>query len=70
MFPTAIRRLGQATPALVPWCWAINGFASVVATVGASLLAMEIGFRMVACLAAAAYLAAGALAPRPSAGSA
>ncbi len=58
MFPTALRRLSAERPALVPWCWAINGFASVVATVGAALLAMEMGFSAVAALGAAAYLGA------------
>ena len=42
----------------MPWCWAINGFASVVATVGAVLLAMEIGLFVVAVAGAGAYLIA------------
>jgi len=35
MFPTALRQVATCQPVLVPWCWAVNGFASVVATVGA-----------------------------------
>ncbi len=66
MFPTAMRSIGLARSALVPWCWAVNGFASVVATVGATLLAIELGFTAVAALGAGAYLAA-ALAPPASA---
>jgi len=58
MFPTALRLLGRQTPALVPWCWAVNGFASVVATVGATLLAMEVGFVLLALAGAGAYLLA------------
>lgn len=58
MFPTALRSLSGRSPQLVPWCWAINGFASVVAAVGAKLLAMEIGFTMLALAAAAMYVLA------------
>ena len=58
MFPVALRRLAAAGAPLVPWCWAINGFASVVATVAATLLAVEIGFAAVAGIGAAAYLLA------------
>jgi len=58
MFPAALRKLGASEPALVPWCWAVNGFASVVATVGATLLAMEMGFTVVAAAGAGAYLLA------------
>lgn len=58
MFPTAMRCLGSDRPSLVPWCWAVNGFAGVVATVGAVLLAMEIGFSAVAAIGAAMYLGA------------
>ncbi|MDY7009315.1 MAG: hypothetical protein SVV80_00985 [Planctomycetota bacterium] len=58
MFPIAMRCLGAYRPALVPWCWAINGFAGVVATVAAVLMAMEVGFNVVAALGAAAYLGA------------
>ena len=58
MFPVALRRLGSAAPALVPWCWAANGFASVVATVAVTLLAVETGFAVVAAVGAGAYLLA------------
>ena len=61
LFPTGLRQLGQVAPALIPWAWAVNGSASVVATVGASVLAMSIGFGRVTLLAAAGYGAAGLL---------
>jgi len=61
MFPAALRRLGVSAPALLPWCWGINGFASVVATAAAGLLAMAVGFTAVAALAAGAYTAAALL---------
>jgi hypothetical protein len=61
MFPTGLRQVGGASPALVPWAWAVNGFASVVATVAAPLLAMNFGFPRVALAAAACYALAGLL---------
>jgi fucose permease len=44
----------------VPWAWGINGCASVVGAVLASILAMHLGFTVVVCLALALY-AAGAI---------
>jgi hypothetical protein len=61
MLPTGMRLVSRAAPALVPWAWAINGLASVVATVAAPLLAMQVGFALVMLLAVGCYLAAGAL---------
>jgi hypothetical protein len=41
----------------VPWAWGINGCASVVAAVMASLLAMLVGFASVLALALGLYTA-------------
>jgi spermidine synthase len=49
----------ESAAALVPWAWAINGSASVVAGILAAMLALSIGFSRVLWLGAAAY--AGAL---------
>ena len=38
---------------LVPWAWAINGCASVVASVLAAILAISYGFTVVLALGAA-----------------
>ncbi|RLG28970.1 SAM-dependent methyltransferase [Methanosarcinales archaeon] len=72
MFPSALRLISSASPALVPWAWGINGFASVVATVSAPLLAMYVGFRFVVFAALGCYFLAGLLArvlpgPKPGA---
>jgi len=48
---TAIR----SDPELVPWAWAINGSASVISAVVASLLALSFGFRWVLWTGAALY---------------
>jgi hypothetical protein len=58
-FPMGLARTGQSNPALVPWSWAVNGFASVVAAAAAPLLAMQFGFGMVVAVAMGCYVAAG-----------
>jgi hypothetical protein len=57
-FPLGLSRLTAEAPDLVPWAWGINGCASVVAAVFASLLAMEVGFTAVLALALGLYAAA------------
>ena len=57
-FPRAIRTLGGQAPALVPWAWAVNGSASVVSAILATVLALSFGFTWVMLGGAAAYLAA------------
>jgi hypothetical protein len=51
---------------LIPWAWAINGCASVISAVLATLLAMEIGFSGVLLLAVLLYGAAARLLPPES----
>jgi len=62
LFPLGLQRL--AHPGLVPWSWAVNGFASVVAAAAAPLLAMRLGFSCVVLVAVACYALAGILFPR------
>ena len=57
-FPLALRRLGRNAPALVPWAWAVNGCASVLSAVLASLFFIHWGFTAVLGAAAALYLVA------------
>jgi SAM-dependent methyltransferase len=58
-FPTGLRVFQQRAPALVPWAWAVNGYASVLGSVGAIILAMTLGFKVTLGIAAALYLLAG-----------
>ena len=58
-FPAGIRRLEEGRPGLVPWAWAINTSASVVSSIAAVMLAMNLGFRIVSLAACLFYLAAG-----------
>jgi hypothetical protein len=55
-FPLGIARLAATSPALVPWAWGINGCASVVSAVLATLLAIHFGFTVVVACAVLLYL--------------
>jgi hypothetical protein len=54
-FPLGLRRLTDSAPGFVPWAWGINGFASVVSAVLATLLAIEFGFNAVIVMALVLY---------------
>ncbi|MDP2822251.1 MAG: SAM-dependent methyltransferase [Sulfuritalea sp.] len=54
-FPLGLAAVAARAEALVPWAWAINGFASVVATLLATLLAIHWGHSLVVLLAVAIY---------------
>ncbi len=60
-FPLGLSRVSESAPALLPWAWGINGCASVVAAVTASLLAMHIGFTALLAVALGLYGAAALL---------
>ena len=57
-FPLGVARLGEQAPELVPAAWAINGCASVISAVLATVLAIHFGFTVVLLLAFALYLSA------------
>ena len=64
-FPLGLARLAAVAPSLIPWAWGINGCASVVSAILATLLAVHLGFGAVIVLAVALYgLAALAFAGR------
>jgi hypothetical protein len=54
-FPTGTMRLAKTARDSIPWAWAINGFASVVGAVLATLLAIHLGFAAVIILAVVIY---------------
>ncbi|KPK40522.1 MAG: hypothetical protein AMJ69_02040 [Gammaproteobacteria bacterium SG8_47] len=58
-FPAAMARLGVEASAVMPWAWGVNGCASVLSAVLASLLAVHFGFQWVVSIAAGLYLVAG-----------
>ncbi|HVT82280.1 MAG TPA: hypothetical protein VHM90_16680 [Phycisphaerae bacterium] len=63
-FPLGLTRTAESQPAVVPWAWAINGFASVLAASAAPLLAMQFGFSWLVIIAMSCYILACVIFPR------
>ncbi len=59
-FPLGLAKLAARAPHWIPWAWAVNGCASVVSAVLATLLAAQLGFSAVIALAVALYIVAAA----------
>ena len=69
MYPKGVRALAQADLIdLLPWAWAINGVAGVIALVVGMFAAMTFGYTMVLVLAGCAYFATLWASARPFAG--
>jgi hypothetical protein len=66
-FPTGLELLRRREPRLVPWAWAVNGVASVAASVLAVMLGMALGCTDVALIAAGRLRARHALTHRNAA---
>jgi MFS family permease len=56
-FPTGLSIVANEAPALVPWAWGVNGFCTVIGSVGAMILSMIFGFKVVLFVAGGCYLA-------------
>ena len=54
-FPLALANLGRYAPTLMPWAWGINGCASVLSAVLATLIAIHFGFTVLIMLALVLY---------------
>lgn len=63
-FPLGLRQLSIGAPSFIPWAWGINGCASVVSAVMATLLAIDIGFVAVVLCAVGCYAIAGVVPKR------
>lgn len=61
-FPLGLARIETTDERLLPWAWGINGCASVVGAVLATLLAIHLGFSAVVVIALALYAVAAAVA--------
>lgn len=57
--PMALLLLNRSAPAVIPWAWGINGFASVFATPLAMIIGMSRGFLFVGLIAIGLYVFAG-----------
>jgi len=63
-FPMALNRIADKRQSLIPWAWAVNGCASVLSAVLASLFAIHFGFTAIVVLALGLYGVASVLLPR------
>ncbi len=54
-FPLALAKLGELEAGLIPWAWGVNGCASVLSAVLASLLAIHFGFSVVILMSLCLY---------------
>jgi hypothetical protein len=57
-FPLGLGVVSEMLPSWIPWAWGINGCASVVSAILATLLAIHLGFVFVVIMAVLAYLLA------------
>ncbi|MBN1774442.1 MAG: hypothetical protein JXB32_24495 [Deltaproteobacteria bacterium] len=55
LLPSGVRLVGGRHPELIPWGWGLNGAASVFGSVGAMLVAMNLGSRATLFVGAACY---------------
>ncbi|NOX61805.1 MAG: hypothetical protein GXP42_07650 [Chloroflexi bacterium] len=56
-FPLGIRMVSRTNELLIPWAWGVNGFASVLGSIMAVMLAQSIGFALVMVVALVIYFA-------------
>ncbi|MGB6018430.1 MAG: hypothetical protein WBF77_02440 [Sulfurimonadaceae bacterium] len=57
-FAMGLSELGRHSEALIPWAWGVNGCASVISAVAATLVAIHFGFTVVMATSLLFYLAA------------
>jgi len=57
-FPLGLGRVAVQMPAFIPWAWGLNGCASVISAILATILAIHFGFVVVVVVALLLYLSA------------
>ena len=57
-FPLGLARLAAHDPEIIPWAWGINGCASVLSAILATIIAIHFGFQAVIGLAVILYVLA------------
>lgn len=57
-FPLGLSGVAEKASGLVPWAWGVNGFASLISAILATLMAIHLGFAVVILAALSLYLAA------------
>ncbi len=63
-FPLGLSRVSIKNPSLVPWAWGVNGCASVISPVLATVLAISGGFNLVVIMALSLYFSAAIISTR------
>ncbi len=58
-FPLGLNLLAKISPETIAWAWGINGCASVVSAIAATLVALNYGFTTIIIMALVFYLLAG-----------
>jgi spermidine synthase len=59
LLPSGVKLTAKHDAELIPWGWGLNGAASVIGTVGATITAIQVGFRTTLVLGGILYLLAG-----------
>ena len=62
-FPLGMSIVSDKLPSWIPWAWGVNGCASVVSAILATLLAIHLGFVFVVLMAVVLYLLAALVLP-------
>lgn len=62
--PLGVKLVGARSAEILPWCWGLNGLASVMGTSLGTFCAMSFGFSATLICAGAAYLCAALTVPR------
>ena len=57
-FPLGVKWIGRRRETIIPWLWAINGVASVIGSVLATVLGLAYGFRFVSLVGILCYVLA------------
>ena len=60
-FPVGLAQVAGNAPQLVPWAWGVNGCASLISAILATLLAIHFGFSWVILFAMVLYIGAAML---------
>ncbi|NVL92725.1 MAG: class I SAM-dependent methyltransferase [Desulfobacterales bacterium] len=64
-FPLGLSRVAAAMPGFIPWAWGVNGCASVLSAILATMLAIHFGFTVVIGIALILYFSAALALWRP-----
>jgi SAM-dependent methyltransferase len=64
-FPLGLSRVAQARAEFIPWAWAVNGCASVLSAILATLLSVHFGFNVVIGMALMLYFFSAVVLWRP-----